>query len=214
MADPKLCSVPDCGKRAYGRYCSMHRARMQRGGSLEPRQPRKTLDELLNGASQFGRWTVLSEGEPYQRPLVNGKPNPLGRQRTARCRCVCGNERDIGIQTLKSGQSRHCGCLVSGMITEMKTIHGMSHTSEYRSWSHMKERCLNPNCADWLDYGGRGISVCSEWIDSFEVFFAHVGEKPDPSYSIDRIDVNGHYEPGNVRWADKWTQARNKRWHR
>lgn len=75
----------------------------------------------------------------------------------------------------------------------------------------MLRRCNDPKNKDYHNYGGRGIKVCPEWLNSFEAFFAHIGLKPDPSYSIDRIDVNGHYEPGNVRWADKWTQANNKR---
>lgn len=213
MADDQICSAPDCGKPrvGYDKHCSMHRARLCRGGSLEPRRPRKSLAELLGGNFQFGHWAVLGDGRPYERPIRDGKRSPHGRQRTALCRCACGVEREIGIQTLKAGQSRHCGCMVPQMIAEQKTTHGMSYTSEHRSWCHMKERCLNPNCKDWPDYGGRGITICDEWRDSFEAFFAYIGPKPDPSYSIDRIDVNGNYEPGNVRWADKWTQARNRR---
>ena len=74
----------------------------------------------------------------------------------------------------------------------------------------MKGRCLNPKSTGYKYYGGRGISVWPEWVDSFEAFFTHIGEKPTPEHSLDRIDVNGNYEPGNVRWATTFEQAVNK----
>lgn len=211
MATPKLCAAPDCSKPAHGRYCFMHRARLQRGGSLEPRRPTKTLAELLGDRFQFGHWHVLGEGEFYQRPLKQGRRDPNGRQRTVHCKCVCGVERDIAIQSLKDSRSRHCGCLVSAMTTEQKTTHGKSRTAEYRAWRKMKERCLNPNCMDWLDYGGRGITIHPPWIVDFMAFYDHMGPKPSPRHSIDRQDVNGHYVPSNVRWATPSEQAQNKR---
>lgn len=75
----------------------------------------------------------------------------------------------------------------------------------------MKTRCKYPNRKDYKWYGGRGITVCAEWIDNFAAFFACVGKRPSPSHSIDRIDVNGNYEPGNVRWATPTEQVRNRR---
>jgi hypothetical protein len=75
----------------------------------------------------------------------------------------------------------------------------------------MKRRCLSPKDWQWKDYGGRGIRVCDEWMNDFRKFFKDIGPKPDPDYSIDRIDVDGHYEPGNVRWATAIVQANNRR---
>jgi hypothetical protein len=84
-------------------------------------------------------------------------------------------------------------------------------TKEFRAWSAMIARCTYPSQQNYGDYGGRGIAVCSEWSASFEAFLSHVGAAPGASHSLDRIDVNGHYEPGNVRWATSREQARNKR---
>ena len=90
-------------------------------------------------------------------------------------------------------------------------MHNASNTPEYRTWAGMKNRCLNPNNPRYKSYGGRGISVCSEWIESFSAFLSHVGLKPSPLHSIDRINNDGNYEPGNVRWATAKEQARNTR---
>lgn len=82
---------------------------------------------------------------------------------------------------------------------------------EYSPWSAMIQRCLNPSCRAYPQYGGRGITVCDRWRNSFEDFLADIGPRPGMDYSIDRIDVNGNYEPGNCRWATSKTQNRNRR---
>ncbi|HFJ9368552.1 hypothetical protein [Bacillus pacificus] len=81
---------------------------------------------------------------------------------------------------------------------------------EYNSWHHMKQRCLNPNNDRYKDYGGRGITVCERWLN-FENFLEDMGEKPSPEHSLDRIDVNGNYEPSNCKWSDKYEQVDNQR---
>ena len=78
----------------------------------------------------------------------------------------------------------------------------------------MKQRCSDQNCSSWKYYGGRGIKVCQEWVDDFPAFLAHIGKKPSPKHVLDRIDNDGDYRPGNVRWTDKFVSARNRRYVR
>jgi len=96
-----------------------------------------------------------------------------------------------------------------GRTTNFK--HGLIHTPEYRAWISMKDRCLNPKSSNYANWGGRGIGVCPEWAEDFVAFYNHVGSKPSPRHSLDRIDGSLGYEPGNVRWATKSEQSANRR---
>lgn len=144
----------------------------------------------------FGRLTVLHR--------VGS--SPLGKTVWS-CRCECGEELVVVGSNLTSGNTESCGCLHLDTITR----HGGYETSEYRIWDGMKGRCLNPDNDAYGDYGGRGIRVCDRWRDSFAAFLEDVGPRPSPLHSLDRIDVNGHYEPNNVRWATHKVQQRNRR---
>lgn len=99
----------------------------------------------------------------------------------------------------------------------MRRTHGMSrgpdgkHTPEYKAWIHARRRCTTPHDPAYKHYGGRGIRVCDEWMQSFAKFYDHIGPRPTEQHSLDRIDNDGHYEPGNVRWATKSEQAANQR---
>lgn len=126
------------------------------------------------------------------------------------CRCDCGQETTVSTNRLRTGNTKSCGCL----YRETKTTHGATRggrpTPEFRAWVHMRRRCSDPKHPQFHDYGGRGISVCDRW-QAFDAFLADMGARPSAAHSLDRIDVNGGYEPGNCRWATKDVQQHNRR---
>lgn len=128
------------------------------------------------------------------------------------CLCICGNSTKVSLWDLKNGTTKSCGCYNSIYHTKHGYRKGGAQPTEYKIWANMKDRCNNPNCGSYVDYGGRGIKVCQRWDDSFENFLADVGFRPSKNHSLDRYpDNNGDYEPGNVRWATVPQQQRNRR---
>lgn len=135
------------------------------------------------------------------------------RNATWKCRCDCGNEKIISSTALLNNGQKSCGCQgSSASLGERSTVHGEYKTRLHRIWSHIKDRCYNKNFEKFKDYGGRGITVCDEWRNSYQAFseWAKASGYAD-DLTIDRIDVNGNYEPKNCRWVDYSTQNQNRR---
>lgn len=129
-------------------------------------------------------------------------------------RCDCGTERTFTAKSVNSGQPNSCGCygkeVMAQMCRRLRTTHGMTKTPEFKAWQSMHSRCYNPNVRNFQNWGGRGIKVCDRW-HSFEAFYADMGARPSAGHSLDRIDVNGDYEPDNCRWATALEQRHNRR---
>jgi len=158
---------------------------------------RKTID-LTN--QKFGRLLVIARAG-----------SSLRGRALWQCRCECDGSIVIVLgKELRNGHTVSCGCWKAERMGDFARTHGMGLTREYKSWKAAKQRCTNPKDTNYPLYGGRGIQMCEEWMDSFPDFYAHIGPRPQ-GHSLDRIDVNGNYEPGNVRWATAKDQANNRR---
>lgn len=148
--------------------------------------------------NKFGRLTVIK------------RSNEKGRRVKWLCSCDCGGSKEVVADQLLSGKTQSCGCLKKESIAAVNFSHGMANSREYKSWSHAKARCNNPNDAKFPLYGARGISMCDTWRSSFSSFLLDMGRAPE-GHTLDRIDVNGNYEPSNCRWATIKQQGNNTR---
>ncbi len=155
---------------------------------------------------RFGRLTVLDIARKEQRPSG-------GSRIFWRCQCDCGRETIVVSDKLKNGHTSSCSCLWRDTLLKVHTKHGRApqgnHHPTYTRWSNMRRRCEDPNHPRYPDWGGRGIKVCDRW-QIFENFLADMGDCP-PGMSLDRIDVNGDYEPSNCRYATFSEQSLNQR---
>lgn len=155
---------------------------------------------------QYGRWTVLRRDGSDRHGIS-----------VWLCRCACGQVRRIPTSNLRTGASVSCGCYRNDVNKASKATHGHCRSADgrtilsstYITWVNMHQRCTNPKRRGFKDYGGRGITVCERW-QKFENFLADMGERP-PGLSIDRVNNDGNYEPGNCRWATRVEQNRNQR---
>ena len=158
----------------------------------------------LSIGKKVGLWTVVAEATARDGNLY------------MKCRCECGAEHEVMVSTLRHGKSKSCAACARAMsIAEKRKISAEYGGVDpmYRAWQRMISRCSNPKDKNFERYGARGIKVCDEWQGSggFEAFLAHVGRRPSLEHSLDRIDNDSDYEPGNIRWATRKEQQRNTR---
>jgi hypothetical protein len=155
--------------------------------------------EDLHGRT-FGRLTVEAKG-----------PQGKDRRRRYWCRCVCGTTVLVSGKDLRKGHTRSCGCLKNELTGARRRTHGKSGETTYNIWIAMRDRCTKPQNISYHRYGGRGITVCDRWMTSFEAFLEDMGERPGPTYTLDRIANDEGYTPSNTRWSTRTEQARNRR---
>jgi hypothetical protein len=164
-------------------------------------------------------------GNRYGRLIATAETAPKIRKdrgtaiRRMLCKCDCGSEIEVSVPDLKSGNTISCGCWKIEATKRANSTHGMSisvdrgrkATTEYQIWHGMIQRCEHPKNGSYQWYGARGIRVCERWRCSFEAFFSDMGPRPSLDHSIDRIERDGDYEPGNCRWATGKEQFSNQR---
>lgn len=159
------------------------------------------LEDRVCPKSKFGKWEVVStfrKDTGYKRLYANVK-------------CECGVEKAVDAASLVAGGSSSClKCRRSGTLKHGYAKRGQVK-AEWQAWNHMIQRCTNPHDKHYHDYGSRGITVCQRWADSFEAFLADMGPKPGRKLSLDRIENDKNYEPGNCRWATTKQQSQNRR---
>ena len=145
---------------------------------------------------------ILLEDLGMRFPTENSKQ----KARYGLFKCFCGNEFEAIIASVKKGNTKSCGCLKN----QDRVTHGLTKHRLYNTWNQMMRRCHNPEHKNYIDYGGRGITVCERW-HSIENFIEDMFPTFEEGLTLDRIDVDGNYEPSNCRWVDKYIQAQNTR---
>jgi len=170
----------------------------EKGNQARSEQARKQII-----GKKFGRLLITD----YKIGTIKNKARVI-------CKCDCGNIKIVNICNIKRGLTLSCGCLQKEKASQAQINHGMSGKPEYIIWCGIKARCFNENEPAYNRYGGRGITVCTSWLEKeygFLNFFRDMGKRPSKKHSIDRINNDGNYEPSNCRWATAKMQAKNRR---
>ncbi len=128
-----------------------------------------------------------------------------------KCECSCGVTKDVSGTSLRSGHTKSCGCLSADKVVARNTTHGMAKTPLNNVYHAMKARCLNKNVKAYKNYGGRGITVCDRWLESFSNFYADMGDRPTGKHTLERIDNSKGYSKDNCEWRTSVAQCNNKR---
>jgi hypothetical protein len=154
----------------------------------------------------------VKPGDRYGRLTIISESNSRRGLRYFLCKCECGNIIDARFVMLRSGQTKSCGCLRNENNRISGYKHGAKYTRIYRCWADMKRRCLTPGNSSFKWYGGRGITICDDWMSDFRAFYDWaIANGYSNNLTLDRIDVNGMYEPSNCRWITIQEQQRNRR---
>jgi len=160
---------------------------------------------VITPGDKFGRLTAIEEAEPYF------PPNGGDHKRCIRCKCDCGKITNPHLSSLISGRTKSCGCLNRDIVSKLKKVHGQKGQPLYETWQHMRGRCLNPRNKDYSYYGGRGVTICSEWDNYLTFHKWAINNGWAKGLVIDRIHAEGNYTTENVRFVDRGVSARNTR---
>ncbi len=152
----------------------------------------------------------IREGDVFGRLVVLSTKSGPDHRLWCDCQCLCGTYMWVSAKRLRNASIKSCGCLRKELAASRHTTHGKSRCPEYRVWCSMLSRCGNSKNKSFSYYGGRGISVCAEWL-CFPTFIADMGHRPSPGHSLDRIDNNAGYCKENCQWATKSQQMLNRR---